>query len=223
VHRIGSQPPYTRFDTSVYNVTGVTVDADGYIWGSSYGTDQVVKIDPNSGGLVCANAVSSGTNPHGVAVDANGKTWVPNRYGGYANRYTKDCQADGVFPVAPGLELYTYSDMTGMQLRLITSREGHWVQNFDSGYASPNWHSATWLAGTPPNTTVSVTFVSADTEAGLTTSPSPICGPFAASPGDLLSCAGLQHHRWLSADVRLTTTQDGFRPTFSDLQVFWSY
>jgi streptogramin lyase len=222
VHKIGANAPHTIFNTSVNNVTAVTVAPDGYIWGSRYGSNQVVKIDPTTGAAVCTAPTPNGTNPHGVAVDANGKIWVPNRYGGYANRYLPDCTLDGSFPVDPGQELYTYSDMTGMQLRTITTREGHWIQNFDSGYAGALWHSATWDAITPPNTSVSVSFRSADSEAELQTNPSPLCGPFASSPADLASCAGLQGHRWLSADVQLNTTQDGFRPSFSGLRVFWS-
>ncbi len=221
VHRIDSVTD-DIFYTGVTQVTAVTVDADGFIWGSSYGTDEVVKIDPATGDVLCRQAVANGTNPHGVAVDANGKIWVPNRRGGYANRFLSDCTPDGSFPVDPGNELYTYSDMTGMQLRTITTREGHWIQNFDSGYPAPLWHSASWEATTPPHTSVSVSFVAADSEAELATNPSPVCGPFAVSPADLSSCAGLQGHRWLSADVQLNTTENGVRPSFSDLRLFWS-
>jgi len=222
VHRIDGAT-HQVWNTSVNNVTAVTVDQDGFIWGSSYGTNEVVKIDPSTGQKICSAPVQNGTNPHGVAVDAAGKIWVPNRYGGYANRFLSDCTFDGSFPVDPGKEMYTYSDMTGMQLRMVTTRQGHWIQNFDSGYADAIWHSATWEATVPANTSVQVTFVSADSEAELANNHSPPCGPFTSSPADLLSCPGLQGHRWLSADVQLNTTQDGVRPTFSNLHVFWSH
>jgi hypothetical protein len=232
VHRLLGVAPYTRFDTGVNNVTAVAVATDGFIWGSSYGTNQVVKIDPVSGAVVCRGAIpalggnldNGSPRPHGVALDANGKVWVPSRYGGYANRFNPaDCSLDKSFPVHPNLELYTYSDMTGMQLRTVTTNEGHWVQNFDSGYSAPIWHSATWQADTPPSTSVTVSFVSADSEAWLQSNHSPVCGPFSASPADLRSCVSLQGHRWLSADVRLGTSKDGVRPIFRNLQVFWSY
>ena len=222
VHRINSADN-SVFYTGLTNVTAVTVDGDDNVWGSSYGTNEVVKIDGNTGAELCRAATPNGTNPHGVALDANDKIWVPNRYGGYANRFDSNCNLDGTFEVDAGQELYTYSDMTGMQLRTITTREGHWVQNFDSGYAGALWHSATWEASVPPNTAVSTTFVSADSEAELITNPSPVCGPFNQSPADLASCPGLQGHRWLSADVQLSTNQDGVRPSFSNLRVFWSY
>ncbi|MBW1807037.1 MAG: hypothetical protein JRJ87_02500 [Deltaproteobacteria bacterium] len=225
VHKINGDAPNSLFNTSVSNVTAVTVAQDGYIWGSSYGTNEVVKIDPTTGARLCGTTVSNGDHPHGVAVDASGMIWVPNRYGGYANRYNPDdCSLDQSFPVDPGYELYTYSDMTGMQLRMVTTREGHWIQNFDTGYASPIWHSATWQATVPANTSVTISFVSADSEAELVTNHSPVCGPFATPPADLYNtCPTLHGHRWLSADVVLNTTQDGVRPSFSGLQVFWSY
>jgi streptogramin lyase len=222
VHKISSQPPYSIFSTNVYDVTAVTVDQDGYVWGSSYGTDEVVKIDPVTGNEICSNDVYNGTNPHGIAMDDEGKIWVSNRYGGYVNVYDLDCNHLNSYPVDPGQELLAYSDMTGMQLGLITTREGHWIQNFDSGYVSPRWHSASWQALVPPDTSVTVSFVSAGSEAELSTSPSPVCGPFDNSPADLLSCPDLQGRRWLSADVQLNTTQNEVRPTFSFLGVSWS-
>ena len=162
------------------------------------------------------------TDARGVAIDAAGKVWVANRLGGYANRFLADCSHDGTFEIDDGAGTYTYSDMTGMQLRTVTTREGHWIQNFDSGYDSPSWHSATWEATVPANTAVTVSFVAAASEAELITNPSPVCGPFDTSPADLAACPGLQGLRWLSADVQLSTTQDGVRPTFSNLQIYWS-
>jgi sugar lactone lactonase YvrE len=226
VHRMLGDNPYTVWNTSVNNVTAVTVHPDdGTIWGSSYGTNEVVKIDPNNGSALCRHGVSNGTNPHGVAVDGAGKVWTPLRYGGYANRWTKDCQPDGSFPVDPGQELYTYSDMTGVQLRTITTKEGHWVQEFDSGYASPVWYRAEWTAtANPPDTGVEISFKAADTAGGLQSNPTATCGPFQAnqSPADLTTCPFLSGHRWLEADVKLWTKKDGVRPKFSDLKIFWA-
>ncbi|HOX42533.1 MAG TPA: MopE-related protein [Myxococcota bacterium] len=222
VHRVDGAGAHGIFNTGTYNVTAVTVAPDGYIWGSSYGTNEVVKIDPSSGAVVCRAPTPAGTNPHGVAIDASGRVWVPNRYDGYANRFNPDCTGPDTFEVHAGAELYTYSDMTGMQLRTITTREGHWIQNFDSGYPAPIWVSATWESVEPAGTAVRVTVKSADTEAGLVTAPSALCGPFATSPADFSGCADLQGHRWLSMDVVLSTTQDGVRPSFRNPHVFWS-
>jgi streptogramin lyase len=228
VHSIDPSPPYTVFNTSVCGgtITGVTVDREGYVWACSYSQNMLYKINPATGAVECSTPVPmpgpGGTDARGVAIDAADKVWVANRIGGYANRFFRDCTLDQTFEVQDGANMYTYSDMTGMQLQTVTTREGHWIQNFDSGYATPIWHSATWEAMIPIGTSVTVSFVSADSEAELVTNPSPVCGPFSASPADLLSCAGLQGHRWLSADVQLNTTQDGIRPSFKNLRVFWS-
>jgi streptogramin lyase len=229
VHSLLPTPPYTAFNSAACggDVTGVTVDFEGIVWASSYTNNVLYKIDPNTGAILCTIPVPmtgpGATDARGVAMDAADLVWVVQRIGGYAHRFKRDCSWDATFPVDPGAGMYTYSDMTGSQLRTVTTREGHWIQNFDSGYASPIWHSSTWTANVPVNTSVTVTFVAADTEGALITNPTPACGPFAVSPADLLgACPQLNGHRWLSADVRLSSTQDGSRPTFSDLQVFWS-
>jgi len=143
--------------------------------------------------------------------------------GGYANRFNRDCTLDQTFEIHAGINTYTYSDMTGIQLRTITSREGHWLQDYDSGYANAQWYKAEWTATTPPNTGVDVVFRAADSAPELTSNPTAPCGPFTTSPADLSTCPQLAGHRWLQADVRLWTKKDGVKPKFSDLKVFWAY
>ena len=223
VHSIDGTPPHALTWTSVGagSITAVTVDHEGFVWGSGYGTNMVYKIDPGFGTLVCS--APAGQNPHGIAEDAAGRIWTPNYATGYADRYERDCTGRTTFPVDPGYYLYTYSDMTGMQLRTVTVREGHWIQNYDSGYGCPTWHHVEWLADVPPETSVEVTAVAADSEALLATAPTEVCGPFTTSPGDLLSCSQLHCHRWMQLDFRLTTTRDEVRPVVHDVALYWSY
>jgi streptogramin lyase len=221
-------PPYTRYNTPVGcggSINAVTVDIDGNVWASSHSLNRVYKINPSTGAEMCSIPISApgASDARGVAMDGAGKIWAPHRVGGYANRLLRtDCSLDGTFPVDPGNTMYTYSDMTGMQLRTVTTREGHWIQNFDSGYVNPIWHRVTWIADVPPETTVDVTVRAADTEAELVTAPTPPCGPFTVSPGDLLVCSWLHGYRWLSVDVRMTTVRDGVRPVVHDVRVYWS-
>jgi len=228
VHSVLPVPPHTVFNTSVGcggHVTGVTVDTEGYVWAAGYDTNRVYKINPTTGAQVCSAPISGpgASDARGVAMDAAGKVWVVHRVGGYANRFLRDCTLDQTVAIDPGSEAYTYSDMTGMQLRTVTVREGHWTQVFDSGYACPTWDHVSWTADVPPDTSVTVLAVAADTEAQLTTAPSTPCGPFSAPPGDLLSCSELHCHRWLKLDVALSTMRDGVRPVVHDVRVFWSY
>ena len=173
-----------------------------------------------------ATAGGQGFNPHGVAVDRLSRLWVPMRNGGgWANVFDTNCNRVGTYRVdARSNELYSYSDMTGAILRTITSNEGHWVQDFDSGYLRANWYKVTWAGTTPAGSGVRVVVRSADTQAGLTTAPA--CGgpaQFTASPADISACPGLGLHRWLRVEVILSTTVTGVRPVVSNVNAAWAY
>ncbi|MBN1773630.1 MAG: PQQ-binding-like beta-propeller repeat protein [Deltaproteobacteria bacterium] len=231
VNSVTGTPPYTRLNTPVGCggvITAVTLDSDGYVWASSYSQNRVYKIDPATGTQLCSAPITGppGTtvnDARGVAMDAAGKMWVVHREGGYANRFLRDCSLDATFEISRGNTAYTYSDMTGMQLRTVTTREGHWIQDYDSGYPSPVWSRVTWVADIPAETTMQLTVTAADTQAELTTAPTPPCGPFTTSPADLTACPWLAGHRWLRLDIRLTTIRDGVRPVVHDVRVYWSY
>ena len=210
--------------SAVGQVTAVTVHPDGSVWGSAYGTNQIVSVDPVSLALRCSATIpaTSGTNPHGVAVDRLGRLWMPSRYGGYVNVYDTSCRLQATYPVVVGQELYSYSDMTGSILRYFTAPEGHWTQVYDSGYALAYWTEAGWTADTPAGTLVEVRARAADTVADLDAAP--WCGPFATSPADLTGCApALGRHRYLELDVRMATTRAGVRPTLFEAHASWAY
>ena len=219
-------------NTTVNNVTAVTVHPDGAVWGSRYGTNQVVKIDPATGNAVCngtpissPGVACSGDNcrPHGVAVDRRGRIWSPNRYGGYVNVYDPTtCERVATYPVVAGQELYSYSDMTGHLLRTFIAPEGWWRQVFDSGYDAAYWSSVRWDATVPAGTSVEVFVRVADTEAGLDAATP--CGPFTTSPADLSTCAPpLTRGRFLRLDVRLARTATDARPIFHSAEASWAY
>ena len=219
-------------NTTVNNVTAVTVHPDGSVWGSRYGTNQVVKIDPATGNAVCngtpissPGVACSGDNcrPHGVAVDRRGRIWSPNRYGGYVNVYDQNtCALLATYPVVAGQELYSYSDMTGHLLRTFIAPEGWWRQVFDSGYDAAYWSSVRWDATVPAGTSVEVFVRVADTEAGLDAATP--CGPFTTSPADLSTCAPpLTRGRFLRIDVRLARTATDARPIFHSAEASWAY
>jgi streptogramin lyase len=248
VHRF-TPPDWSLAYTSVAGVTGlafapesvagpeVVATGPAGIWGSLYGDNGVVHIDPATMAAACTASIScndgsgyAGTcaNPHGVAALADGTIWVPIRFGGFVDVFDRSCNLLHVYEVDAGEELYTYSDMAGTQLMTITTRQGHWLQNFDSGYDDPFWSSATWTADPlPDETEVDVTVVGAETEAGLTDAPSAPCGPYpsvlGANEAPLFECASIQGLRWVRADVRLATTRNEIRPVVRDLAVHWAY
>lgn len=207
------------------------------IWGSQYSLNRVTHIDPASGTERCGAGIScndgSGyvgtcSNPHGVAAVANGTIWVPIRFGGFVDVFDRDCNLLHVYPVDPGQELYTYSDMAGTQLMNVTTRQGHWVQDFDSGYDDPFWSTVTWTANPLPlETAVNVSVVTADTQAELTSAPSEVCGPFSSVEGaneaPLFDCPAIQNRRWARVDVELRTSRNEVRPVVHDVAVHWAY
>ena len=223
VHSINTTT-FAITNTSVSQVTAVTVHPDGNIWGSSYGTNEVVKINPATGARACASPTINGTNPHGVAVDRLGRIWSPNRYGGYVNVYDPDtCTRLFSYVVDAGQELYSYSDMTGHLLRTFIAPEGYWTQDFDSGYAASYWSSVEWDSDEPPMTGVEMSIRVAATQAGLDTAMP--CGPFGSSPADLSTCVpALGAARWLRATARLYrsggTTN---RPILHEVRASWAY
>ncbi|MEC7525795.1 MAG: MopE-related protein [Myxococcota bacterium] len=209
-------------NTTVSQVTAVTTHPSGNIYGSAYGTNQIVGIDGTTGAELCRAAVPSGTNPHGVAVDRMGRIWMPSRFGsGTVNVYDTSCAHLGTYTVDAGQELYSYSDMTGHLLRTFVSPEGRWEQVFDSGYALAYWTTVDWTSIEPPGTDIEVTARTADTLATLDAGVA--CGPFNTSPADLSSCPpGFQNHRYLRVETRLTRTGTE-RPILQSVSASWAY
>jgi sugar lactone lactonase YvrE len=226
INVIDGRTGQNRTTQSGTGYTGVTVHPDdNSVWGSGYGNNTIIKIDNATGNVLCKASIpqrSGWSNPHGIAVAHDGKIWMPLRYGGYVLVYDKNCNFITAYEVDAGQELYTYSDMTGMQLGSITSKGGHWIQNFDTGYSNPIYYSVEWKSVEPPQTGVEVQVRAAKTAGELQTNPTQWCGPFNKSPADLTTCPFLNGNRWLQVDVRLWTQQNGVKPSVSDVVVNWS-
>ncbi len=235
VHRIDGDSPYSILDVpNTPGVTAVTVHPDGTIWGSIYDAGAVApqygvaKLTLNAAGTAVMTtqkfAMPENANPHGIAVDKANKVWTPQRFTGRARRWLPTGVPDALYDVQVNEELYSYSDMTGIQLRTITTREGHWLQQFDSAYLNPVWDHMEWTATLPAGTSVTVQARAADNPADFAGGTATAwCGPFSTSPASLGGCAFVNGHRYLQLDVKLNTTIDGVRPTVSDIKVFWSY
>jgi streptogramin lyase len=238
----GNNGPVHSFDpvtfeetpTVVSGVTGLAVDRDGFIWGSQYSSNRVVRINPLTGEEHCSAPISCGdfgigcSNPHGVAALPDGTAWVPIRNGGIIDVFDSECRLLAVHPVDVAQQLYTYSDMAGVSLMTITTRQGHWVQNFDSGYADPFWGSITWTVGPMPEDTEVLLHVrAAETAAGLPGALYVCGGPFASVAGantaDLSDCDAIQDRRWIQVDLEFRTLRNGIRPVVRDVQVHWAH
>jgi len=118
--------------------------------------------------------------------------------------------------VAPGPSLrYTYSDMTGQQLRLATNPFGYYRHIFEGcadTVSNTEWRDLAWTAETPPGTLLRFRVRTAATRAGLEAAMWVVVAdvPPDVSPADIkaeLMAAGVTPRRFLELEVRLESTR----------------
>lgn len=194
-------------------VHGIAADAEGWVWGGAQGNG-VVRIEANDPGHWQAVAGTTGMPNKGMAVDADGKIWCI-RYNDAATVITPgpaigDNVVDtGAATYGPGLLRYTYSDMTGLQLRLATNPRGYYRHIYE-GCATgvTSWGDVRWDADTPTGTTVLFRVRTADTRADLDTADWVLVAttPPDASPASIdaaLTAAGVTPGRFLMLEIVL--------------------
>ena len=131
---------------------GLTVDDNGDVWVAHYYEDAVVRWS-NDGKKKAT--IKTGKQPSGVAIDARGKPWSVN----YSDQYLKR-----IDPATNKVDLeilikgnhYSYSDMTGIVARSMTTKIGTWTVVFNSKSPATPWGMITWKASTPPGTSLAL-------------------------------------------------------------------
>ncbi|MEE2757335.1 MAG: MopE-related protein [Myxococcota bacterium] len=192
---------------------GVAVDLDGNIWG---GGGSLYKMSPEGEHLLTvpnAGAV-------GVAVDGENAIWAVG--GSSAKRFNArtgllECS------VARLPSLYSYSDMTGMQLLNITMRSGRWSVKVDGGSDDVLWDRVDWAGAFPADAFVDTRVRTAPSRAGLTAatwSARAFETPMRI-PGPNLESGYTPHNRWIEIEVRLTRQQDDVQPRLEQVRVHW--
>ncbi len=129
---------------------GLTVDDNGDVWVAHYYEDAVVRWS-NDGKKKAT--IKTGRQPGGVAIDAEGKPWSVN----YSDQYLKR-----INPATNSVELeklikgnhYSYSDMTGIVARSMTTKIGTWTVVFNSKSSDTMWDTVKITAETPKGTSV---------------------------------------------------------------------
>lgn len=122
---------WTRVGVPTF-VHGIAADAEGWVWGAAMGS--VFRINADNPAEWVDVAGAGGLSAKGAAVDAEGKIWMINRSHNSATVITPgpglhDATVEpNVSPVFSSP--YTYSDMTGSQLRFATRPRGNYTALF---------------------------------------------------------------------------------------------
>jgi streptogramin lyase len=143
---------------SARTVRGVVSTDDNHVWvagSDKNGVYNSVSRYDNDGNLL---VTTSGFNaPSGVAVDAVGKVWVTDITSEYIHRINPATNTTDLSKKIIGSGgHYTYSDMTGIVSRTVTTKIGTWTVVFDSEAADTPWGTVSWNSNEPAGTSVSV-------------------------------------------------------------------
>lgn len=195
-------------------VNGIAADAEGFVWGAGFmgGMIRIDADDPTQFYGVPGSG-SASMRVKGMAIDAEGKIWG----------VTMNDQSVVVTP-GPGLMdnavetgvasaargSYTYSDMTGLQLRLATNPRGYYRHIFEGCPESvaTDWGRVQFDAETPAGTSVTFRVRTAATREGLDAAEWVAVGvtPPDSSPLDIagaLMDAGVTPERFLMLELVL--------------------
>jgi hypothetical protein len=96
---------------------GIAADHDGNVWVASNGACGVAQIDHKTNTLVKFHTLNPCNTPVGVSVDLEGYVWVVDEYVGAWK--IDPANPDGMKKVDILSDHYTYSDMTGGQLKSV--------------------------------------------------------------------------------------------------------
>ena len=192
---------------------GVAVDGDGMVYVVASGTNRVGRFDPETEEWNWT--ITTCDNPIGVGVATDGNIWVMCKDAAEAVRYNPD--GDELEVLSTGRSPYSYSDMTGFQLRNFTAPAGTWTTTFDCGWTECSFDRINFEAAMPAGTGVEVRARTRGAEVDATWSA--WTPQFSASPaniGDLLP-----EGRFCEVEVELTTEDREITPVVSRLEVEW--
>jgi len=148
-------PTFVTYNTPEQSESrGVAATSDNNIWVANTGANTVTRYD-NDGNLTAT--ITGLYYPTGVSVDANGKVWATDRYDEYLHRIDPTNNTIDLSKQIVGSNgHYTYSDMTGIVSRTITTKIGTWTVVFDSTTENTPWGTISWNSNEPTGTSISV-------------------------------------------------------------------
>ncbi|HWI60945.1 MAG TPA: hypothetical protein VNT75_03805 [Symbiobacteriaceae bacterium] len=133
---------------------GVAVTLDNHVWVADTCRNSVLRYD-NDGNLLAE--ITGLSSPSGVAVDAAGKVWATDM--GSENIHRIDPATNKIDLSKTLFETrghYSYSDMTGMVSRTISTTTGTWTVVHDGGQAGTPWGTLGWTSKEPDGTAIAI-------------------------------------------------------------------
>jgi len=196
---------------------GVAADLDGFVWFGSCGTG-ACRVDAET-----LEVTSFPLTSRGIAVDFDGYVWgVPN-YGIQGALTVLDPASEEIDTVLDDCDgdcleyPYTYSDMTGTQLRNVMNPLGTWETIVEGcpPETETRWVRVDWDADVPADTSVRIQLRAADALGALAAEPwtDVATDPPDESPVALdEALAGREHAAYLGVRVVLGTAAHGATP-----------
>lgn len=136
------------------SASGVVCTSDNDIWVADTGGNRVVRLG-NNGSFKAT--IPAGSAPKGVSVDSEGKVWVC----GVGDEILRR-----INPTTNQIELtkqlvgsgghYSYSDMTGIVARTISTKTGSWTVVNNGGTPDTAWNKVSWNSLEPTGTSIKV-------------------------------------------------------------------
>lgn len=216
-----SAPPADRWldvSTPAY-IHGIAADANGWIYGAGY-TSGILRFNGDDPSQQTVVAGTNGRSVKGVAVDHHDHVWGINL--NHNDAFVVNPGAglhDGQIIAQPSglVSPYTYSDMTGTQLRFATEQVGIWRQTFQGCHPNQHvynrWRTLRFEADTPGPSQMQWRLRAANSETALADAQWIDLGlvPPLTSPVDLephLSENDLFEALFLQVEVRLQPNLD---------------
>ncbi len=198
---------------------GIAADGEGWVWVAG-GTPGMFRIDGETLEWTRVSGTEgTGLLHKGVAVDGDGKIWSIPRSNSGAFVITPGATLEEATVerdiASTGLWRYTYSDMTGLQLRLATNSGGTYREVFEGCPEGDltTWTILAWEAELPPRTRVSFQVRTANTQDELNqaqtvfvASDPPDRSPIQLS--EVLAAEGVVPGRFLLVEVRLEADRE---------------
>lgn len=187
---------------------GLVADADGWIWlaHSRNGDDRiglVTRFRGIDGGDLQYYWLPEGLGSIGVDLDVDGRIWTVNGNSSTASRIDPISGVIDEFPTGEGP--YTYSDFTGHSLLLQFPRG--YYRHVVEACRGAVWHSMSWGAETPGETSVELRVRSAEERIGL--GGATWIGPFLTSPSSLRAPPGpVSDGAFIELEVTLISTDE---------------